>query len=273
MILNDLTRFFILCLLAIGVCFSCENRKEELKYYRNGQISSRITYIEGSGDFQEELFYPNGERESVSSYRDSVLNGEQIKYYTDGTMMSKVVFKNGKRNGPFVIYNKKGRVHFKGSYRDDLRVGWYVKYYTGAVDERIEKEVYLVNYKGEEISIHYREYDVEGRLAKDNGPVIKMTSEGVTPEGQQVVVSYTDDEYDSLHLVMGKISYTFELQDSSLCDTVTIYKGVDARFVVPNQFIEDSMFRAYLMTYRFYDGQGDTLIRDTMFNFFEQKLR
>jgi hypothetical protein len=113
--MNKTTALFFVTLLLF--CWSCnlvDNR-------RNDQRKEQIT-VTGLDTFKTVTYYlPDGKKESLLAYKNSVLHGISEVYYPDGEIKQKKTFVNDKDFGSFVQYYRNGNVSRYSFLIDSLR--------------------------------------------------------------------------------------------------------------------------------------------------------
>ncbi len=113
--LKKINLLIILSLFSIS-CFSQNDIKTDKKYFKNGKISSEITFKEkGNKKIREgksSFWYDTGELKNTINYKGNKLNGERTSYWKNGEIKRTDFFKKGKlktgkcfdKNGNEVAY-------------------------------------------------------------------------------------------------------------------------------------------------------------------------
>jgi hypothetical protein len=93
-----------------------------VRYYENGQLSSKRTYKDGKRDGPWVRYRKNGKIYYKGTYKDGKRDGPWVGYFKNGKLDFKGTFKNGKEDGPWVGYNRDGKLDSKGTYKDGVKV-------------------------------------------------------------------------------------------------------------------------------------------------------
>lgn len=93
------------------------------EYFENGNIKS-----ESRSDTLEINYYTNGNRKSLSRYKERKTDGEQITYFETEEIATIVNYKSGIRHGKFVLYHRNGKMAYKGEYKEEKMFGQRVCY-------------------------------------------------------------------------------------------------------------------------------------------------
>lgn len=112
------------------------------RFFSNGTVSERMTYIDGVLQGEHTYFYDNGQVDEIQIHKDGKLNGMYKKYYKNGQLKlelpyvedvisgeGKGYYENGQvkevvsfqanqENGAFTEYHENGNLKAIGSYID-----------------------------------------------------------------------------------------------------------------------------------------------------------
>ena len=108
--------------ISINGCLICEeyysgNLKNgpSLKFYPDGTVAEKITYI------------------------NDIEQGEWVQYYPNGSICLKSNYLNGKINDRFEVWFENGQIEFSGQYKNDSRDGlWYIYNKDGILKYKLE---------------------------------------------------------------------------------------------------------------------------------------
>jgi antitoxin component YwqK of YwqJK toxin-antitoxin module len=109
-----------------------EGRKVEMwvRYYPNGNIQSKIFYIDGRPNGMYQLYYSNGEVEEVGNWSRNKNIGEFKRFYENGELMQHFQFgDNGRRNGKQFYYYPNGEVEVEVELIDGKEDGVLKRFY------------------------------------------------------------------------------------------------------------------------------------------------
>ena len=62
-------------------------------------------------------YYGNGALKSITTYRDSVKNGQYISYYENGKVWAKGQYKNDEKDGAWNTYRENGKIAEEVNYK------------------------------------------------------------------------------------------------------------------------------------------------------------
>jgi antitoxin component YwqK of YwqJK toxin-antitoxin module len=91
-----------------------------LKFYIDGQIAEKISYIDNIRHGEWEQFYPSGKLFLRTNYIDGKLQGKFEAFFENGKIQFSGSYKNDARNGLWHIYNKDGTVRYKINYNEGI---------------------------------------------------------------------------------------------------------------------------------------------------------
>ena len=66
------------------------------------------------------VFYPGGNLQSLSFFKNGKLEGEVIQYYETGQVKEMMSYKNGKAHGKNIRYDKNGQLQLEATYKDGV---------------------------------------------------------------------------------------------------------------------------------------------------------
>lgn len=212
-------------------------------------------------------YFPNGGLKSKTTYlNDTVIDGVKETYYRTGVLSSRMNYKQGVKNGKFEIFHRSGALHVRGEHKNDMPFGHIVEFYDSSM-EIVEKEYYSVIAEGDYLSSDLRQYDKAGNLLRDETISVSdlkyingITSFMLTYHGSDIT------EYDSMGAIVGPFKHGFTFKNKADFDTVTLNK----KSVRISLNAKPDTIRAKFLTYRSYDGEGDTLITEMRYFYFEK---
>lgn len=94
-------------------------------YYDNGQLKSRVEYVDGRENGLMTTWQNDGKLISTLSYKDGLLDGICTYYDTDGRKMSSGTYRRGKEDGVFTLFYPSGKIQGKTSWKDGVQHGPY----------------------------------------------------------------------------------------------------------------------------------------------------
>lgn len=125
----------------------------EISHYHNGQLRSRINYVDGklsdglfeiwnndgqiirrgeilNGEFEGtyKMWYDDGQIEILANYFNGKLNGSYKKWYNNGKVASIGNYKNNELDGEYISFHLNGLTNEKSNYKngvkDGIDIGW-----------------------------------------------------------------------------------------------------------------------------------------------------
>jgi len=93
-----------------------------VKYWDNGQLSSKGNYKDGKKDGPWVTYHNNGQLSEKVTYKDGKWDGPWVSYNKNGQLWNKGTHKDGKRDGPWIYYREKGQLWFKETYKNGVKV-------------------------------------------------------------------------------------------------------------------------------------------------------
>ncbi len=67
-----------------------------IDYYNSGKIQNKGTLVNGKLNGELTVYFKNGNKKSVSNYKDGILYGVGSEYYPNGVLMNSRIYANGK---------------------------------------------------------------------------------------------------------------------------------------------------------------------------------
>jgi hypothetical protein len=93
-----------------------------VRYWDNGQLSSKGTYKDGKKDGPWAWFSDNGHLGSKGIYKNGKEDSPWVSYWNNGQIHYKGTYKDGEKDGPWVSYQYNGKLWSKGIYKDGVKV-------------------------------------------------------------------------------------------------------------------------------------------------------
>jgi antitoxin component YwqK of YwqJK toxin-antitoxin module len=93
-----------------------------IRYYKNGQLRDKGSWIKGWKDDEWVYHFTNGQLKSKGTYWYGEKDGPWISYHDNGQLLSKGTYKDDKLDGPWVFYHDNGQVWYEGTYKDGEKV-------------------------------------------------------------------------------------------------------------------------------------------------------
>ncbi len=229
--------------------FYVENKKIGIwkDYYCNGNLKTKITYVNGRPDGPASKYYENGKLKEEGIWKISKWVGEYKLYYANGQPRHEFNFNaNGKREGNQRYFHENGKVMIEGNWSGGQESGVVKEYYetgelkaeknfsAGAVDLasikdfdpkkplklEVPKESKKVTLKKEEI--------IEN--VKPNAPLILNGYHVLFNKNRQIS---KDGDFKDNVLISGK-NYVYD--ENGILIRIEVYKG---GYYVGNSQIDD----------------------------------
>ena len=89
---------------------------EAVDYYETGQISARISYLNGEKDRVYYLYYPNGQVKVKAFFVRGQQDGVHLSFWPNGEIETKAVYKDGKLHGKWERFNQNGKLDHSVTY-------------------------------------------------------------------------------------------------------------------------------------------------------------
>lgn len=140
-------------------------------YYSTGQISKKATYVAGNMDGEAIEYHENGELEVKMYYRNGVKIGKWIYFFENGEKKKEVYYEHGKLHGKYIFYREDGVISSeKNYYYGDLH-GEGKFYINGQLDQ--------IRYYVFDKLVGYSYYGATGELV-DKIPIVNETGKIVS---------------------------------------------------------------------------------------------
>ena len=232
-----------LIFLSITICLlfiKCTNHEIEEKYYKTGELKSRVPLHEGKrhGAFfqyykdgskeitsnqekgnlegEKQTFYKNGELASQAFYKDGKQDSICLEFDSLGILIRKTDYKNDKPNGNCDSFYKNGQLEFDGYCNDGKVDGEFVHYYENG-------DIYRKGYYEEGILKYYKAYDEKGNFY-DNQLWIEITSANKLakyvlnqPYDFEIRLKYAENLSSGINVIIGPLD-----KNNDLIDTVDV---------------------------------------------------
>jgi hypothetical protein len=215
-------------------------------------------------------YFPGGELKSKTSYlNDTILDGIKETYYLTGVLSSRMNFERGVRNGKFEIFHRSGALHVQGENKNDLPFGHIVEFYDSNISIP-QFEYYSVIAEGSYQSFGMKEYNKAGKLVWD-GTSLRVSDFNYRDGHTTYLLTYINTDttqYDSMQVIVGPFKHGFAVNDKTYFDTIAL-TGNSVRISWSGNL---DTLRAKFLTYRAYDGEGDTVITDMHYFYFEKPV-
>ncbi len=127
-------------------------------YYDNGQLKSRVEYLDGRENGLMTTWQNDGKLISTLSYKDGLLDGICTYYDSDGRRMSSGTYRQGKEDGVFTLFYPSGRIQGKTTWKDGVQHGRYEVWWENG------KMAKLGQTKDGLVDGHWKVWDSTGRL-------------------------------------------------------------------------------------------------------------
>lgn len=127
-------------------------------FYDNGQMKSRVEYVEGKENGMMTTWQNDGKLISTLSYKDGQLHGICTYFNTDGVKMSSGTYRDGKENGVFTLFYPSGKIQAKTTWKDGKQDGAYEVWWENG------KRAKLGQSKDGMVEGHWKVWDSTGML-------------------------------------------------------------------------------------------------------------
>jgi hypothetical protein len=199
------------------------------------------------------------------SFEKDTLTGKKLSYWPNGQIKLIHHFENGKLNGEFLGYYENGNIARRSHFYNNIIRGLALKFFEHA-DGLVETETYYLDVKGKQYMYYQKEFDDTGRVINQE----RTLSIDFDCKRRVARVNFVGDfPYDSVHLVMGRYSADFSLNETESVDTIRAS-------LLPLEILLDGNIVSCTDTVRgkciFFDGtiQGDSTRVDVKTRYFEQ---
>lgn len=195
-------------------------------YYKNGQVSAEMTFVDDKIDGVYKRYYSNGQLSEETLYDNGELEGKFKTFHRNGAVNIEGEYKDDKPFGHWKYYHDNGQLIEEGDFKDGERIGVWESYrYNGQLES-----VSDFGTTGKKTGV-YKEYDFDGKLS------IELTYKG------EDIISYKT--YSS----KGEVLASGELKKKEL-EFVNYHsngvKSVEGKYYKGNEVGE----------WKYYDNQG-----------------
>jgi antitoxin component YwqK of YwqJK toxin-antitoxin module len=172
----------------IGSCFQPEQKAETglfkdnrktgtwIEYHCNGNIKSKLTFVNGRPDGYAQMFHENGKISEEGIWKNSRWVGKYKLYYDNGEVQHEFAFnESGRREGPQKYYHENGQLAIEGNFANGKESGIIKEYYENG-DLKAEK-----NYADGNVDVAgIKEYEPKKPIPPksenpaDNAPPVKV---------------------------------------------------------------------------------------------------
>lgn len=97
------------------------------KYYFQGEIHIRASYLQGQLHGGYVVYYPNGKVKKLYNFKKDQLNGVCFAWDIEGNLEMEAHFLNDVHHGPLILWNK-GKIYEKSNYYYGKLHGEYIKF-------------------------------------------------------------------------------------------------------------------------------------------------
>lgn len=144
-------------------------------WYKNGQLKSQTSYINGSENTKNNSWYESGKLESEENFVSGKQEGKSYNWYENGQLKSECNYSNGQYDGEIITYWPNGQIKRKDQYLKGKYENGFCHDSLGNEVKHFEIEV-MPQYKGgekqllKEISnnlnypINSRDAGIQGRV-------------------------------------------------------------------------------------------------------------
>jgi antitoxin component YwqK of YwqJK toxin-antitoxin module len=171
-----------------GGCYAPDKKAEEgkyqdnrktgswLEYFCNGNVRSKLTFVNGRPDGYAQMFHENGKISEEGTWKNNRWVGNYKLYYDNGQVQHEFVFNSsGKRDGPQKYYYENGQVAIEGNFVGGKESGLIKEYYENG-DVKAEKNFADGNVDLASIKEYQPKKPIPPKSDSpaDNAPVIKV---------------------------------------------------------------------------------------------------
>ena len=153
-----------LAIIGILLLFSCNKRKEYVKFYANGQLEVSGTLVDGKKDGMFTNYWENGNIMYKSTYDKGIQTGYQYCYSELGFLHSMIPFENNDVNGTAYWFNKKGNIIKIINFLNNKKHGLKIMDGTFLGEEVIDSTYYLNGIKNGTSRIYLKK---DGKIILD----------------------------------------------------------------------------------------------------------
>jgi hypothetical protein len=144
--------------------------------------------------------------------------GKKLSYWVDGRIKEIHVFENGNLNGEYLGYYANGYVARKSHFYNNIARGPALKF-SEKVEGLVVAETYYLDVKGKQYVYYLKEFDSAGKtINEDRTLFFKFNCDSKRKIAR---VEFVDDfPYDSVHVIVGKFTLDFSLDETAYLDTI-----------------------------------------------------
>ncbi|AYB34302.1 toxin-antitoxin system YwqK family antitoxin [Chryseolinea soli] len=243
-------RYILSILIAQTTIIGCA-RKEEVSYYPNGVVKSRVEIFDGKPQGIYRYFYPSGKLAIQGSQKAGRKNGMEEAFYESGSLKQSCEWKDNMRNGSLKKYNEKGDLLSIAFFRNDIKVDredWY--YFNGKIITRqlfdsLGNVIYIMN------------WDSLGRKIYSRAvPVIKIKNDSI---------NVNEDCLISIRFgfqLTGEINFDFESLESADAPQIELERDSLKNIFLFKLKFQHPGKQEFLIMPRHVPVPGDTLSAD-----------
>ena len=151
-----------------------------LDYFNSGKIQSEGTLLNGKLNGELVVYFKNGNKKSVSNYKNEILEGVWNDYYTNGSLLQTREFFEGKEKGFIKMYFINGQIQSEIKSKQATHYDTVFTYYsTGNIKEMqlIRNNKAVFSKKKEDINYYttfFNMYLNAGNIKKANKAFFKI---------------------------------------------------------------------------------------------------
>lgn len=140
--------------------------------FSDGTVYEKGTYKDGVKSGKEELFYQNGQLQSVVNFEEGKMSGVRTTYFESGRKWSEVPYVNNLREGQALSWYEDGKLHKREQYKEGRKNTIQYEYDpTGRIVVCAE---YVMGLEHGYVYVYNMEKEVYTRLTFDNGAQMAM---------------------------------------------------------------------------------------------------
>jgi len=103
---------------------------EYKRYYRNGDMRERITFVHGIEDGPFAVYQDGNIPLLEGRYVQGKLDGNVTRYFASGHKQRELTYRVGTLEGPFVLYHEGGVISAMGTHAQGKREGRYAEFHS-----------------------------------------------------------------------------------------------------------------------------------------------
>jgi antitoxin component YwqK of YwqJK toxin-antitoxin module len=198
-------------MFSIFILTQCTSAEVKREYYKNGNLKTEGTFLDGLRNGEMLSYDSNGILRSQQNYLRDTLDGKSITYHENGSIETIAYYNGGVLNGEFLKYFPDSNISEKGFYKDGLYLGHYYQYdpYDSG---KLVFDSYFVNVDGESVKYYTCEFDRQGNASFPFRTVIVSVQDSV-PLNDTIRAEFEIDgkiPYDSASLIVGEFDDEFK---------------------------------------------------------------